>query len=284
MGAAPAIFSDLGPLRHHAKASTIGAWIAFALGVAILLAWTVLSTLLALDQLRQGREPSSLVVPLVMLFLFFVPIGGIFARKGWTGRLYELELHDHGVAYRSHAGRIEIRWSELSSVFWEELQHKAGLGFGLDVPTHRTAKLSLVPMRGTTIVIDDKLPDHVALAALVRDAAAEAMLPRYEAALAAGQRAVFGSIAFDAYGLHTPRLMVPWETVAFVRWEQSGPSAWYAVYNAHGQAITTFDTKTLPNQIIFEVLLTKFGKLGRPLHERSFGATIAGAVERLLAA
>jgi hypothetical protein len=275
--------ADLGALLRRAQASTIGAWIAFGAGMAILLVWVVLSVLLAVDQASRGASRGTIIAGLIGVFVFLVPLGAIFARKGWTGRLYRFDLHEHGAVYEEHAGRTEIRWSELSSVFWEELQHEAELGLGLSVGTHRTAKLSLVPMRGKTIAIDEKLPDHVALAALVRDTAEEAMLPRYEAALAAGQRVFFGSVGVDAHGIHTPRLMLPWESVAFVRGEQSGASAWYAVYGHNDACLTTFDTKGLPNEMIFQVVLTRFGKLGQAAHERSVGARLAGAVQNLLA-
>jgi hypothetical protein len=76
--------------------------------------------------------------------------------------------------------------------------------------------------------------------------------------------------------------MLPWETIAFVRWEASGASAWYAVYGHDGTCLTTMSTKTTPNEIVFQTIMARMGKLADSAEERSLGATIAAAVRRLL--
>ncbi len=275
---------DLGALRQRTEASPVVGWIVFALGVVLLAAWAVLSTLFTVDQLRRGTASTGTVVAAIAIIgVFFVPLGAVFAWKGWTGRIRRFDLHERGVAWEDHGGRLAYGWDEIRDVTWKELEHEADTGLGFGVSVRRTAELVLIPFRGTPITIDEKLPGHVELAAHVRDVAAEIMLPRYDAALAAGQRVLFGTVAVDGFGLHLTRATYPWESVSCILWESGGASAWYAVYNAHGQRVATVPTEGLTNQVIFEVVLGRFGKLVEGTGEASLGATIAAAAGKLLA-
>jgi hypothetical protein len=274
----------LGPLRRRVEANPLVAWLVFSFGCVILLGWAVLASLFAVDQLgRPAPSRGTIIFGLVMITLFFFPIGAIFARKGWTGRLHRFDLHDGGVAWEDHGGRVAYGWHEVRGVHWEELQHEAEIGLGIGVKTHATAKLTIVPFRGGQITVDEKLPDHVALAAHVRDVAAEALLPRYEAELAAARRVTFGTIGLDGSGIHLERAFYPWDMIGAVQWESSGASAWYAIYNVHGQRVATVATAGVLDAVVLEAFLERFGKLRTAAEATSFGAQLTASARRLVA-
>jgi hypothetical protein len=272
----------MGRLVRRAQASPLVAWIVFSLGILILLAWAGLSLALVLDQLQRKPPPDAVWIgPLVMAF-FFVPLGTVFAVKGYRGRILRFDLHEGGVAFEDYKGRVALSWVEIATCLWEQTAHVGDLGFGLEVTTRRLAKTTLQSVRGTTMVVDERFPDHLTLAAEVRDAAAEAMLPRFEAAIAAGQRVYFGRVGVDTWGLHLPEA-VPWTAIARVRWEPAGAEARYVVYGTSGARIGEIRCP-VPNEVVFQVVLTRFDKLGDAREEGApIGDQIFAAARGLLA-
>ncbi|MEO7112010.1 MAG: DUF6585 family protein [Polyangiaceae bacterium] len=251
----------LGPLVRRAAAQPIVGWLIFAVGMLLLLAWAGLSIAFSMDQIHRMKDSSGWWVgPLVMAF-FFVPFGLGFAIKGYRGRILRFDLHQGGVAYEDSAGRIAMSWNEISGVYWKELAHVAKLGFGVDVTTHGSATATVVAPGKKNIVVDARFPDHVAFAAQVRDAAAEAMLARIEQSITAHQRVYFGPIGIDTNGISLGNAQYPWSAIGSVRWESARERAYYAFYAPDNSPITTIDTTHVPNEIILQVVLGRFGKL-----------------------
>lgn len=76
----------MGHLVRRAQASVVTAWIVFAVGIVILLAWAGLSLAFVSDQLQRKVPGDGVWIgPLVMAF-FFVPFGAAFAVKGYLAR------------------------------------------------------------------------------------------------------------------------------------------------------------------------------------------------------
>jgi hypothetical protein len=274
----------LGRHIHRAQASALVAWLIFSVGMVILLAWAGLSAAFAIDQ-RSRAMPGDgwWIGPLVMAF-FFVPFGLIFAVKGYRGRVLRFDLYDGGFAFEDRNGRVSLPWDEIGSVFWEGLSHIAKLGFGVDVTTHGSAKVTILSMRQKPIVVDERFPDHVKLCAMVRDAAAAAMLPRIEAAIVAGQPVFFGPVGVSREGFSLGHIRLSWNAVGSVRWESSRELAWYALYDSNGAFVTKVDAAVVSNEVIFRVVLGRLGKLGVSEGQASpLGDEILATARRFLA-
>ncbi len=274
--------SSIGRLLLRARLSPLVGWIVFVLGLLLLSAWATLSLLFVLDQRSRGVGDATLWIgPLVMAF-FFVPIGAVLAVKGYRGRVLGLDLYEGGLAFADRAGRYEVGWGEVVSIFSERVGHVANVGFGVGVTTHESAKLTVVSSRHPPIVVDNRFPDHVRLADRVLAAAAEGMLPRYEQALRSGKRMSFGPLALDGWGLHLAQ-PYPWSAIGQVRWERRGAQAVYAVYSSHGAPLAEIGTRGVANEAILQVLLGRLGKLGDSGQERPLGDHAVAAVQRLVA-
>ncbi|AKU97349.1 hypothetical protein AKJ09_04013 [Labilithrix luteola] len=218
-----------------------------------------------------------------MVAFFFVPLGVIFTVKGLRGRILCMELFERGVVFTNYRGGQTLLWEDITAVYWEQFSHRTDVALGLEVTTHRTAKLTIVPRFGKHVVVDERFPRHVELAAVIRDAAGEAMLPRHEAALMRGERIFFGPVGIDRWGLHTAQAAYPWEIVAAVRWEPDGPSAWYSVYGTNHARLTTLSASAIPNGIIFQIILERLGKLGASAGaDAALGDGLLTAARRLL--
>ncbi|APR78727.1 Hypothetical protein A7982_04074 [Minicystis rosea] len=271
----------MGPLVQRAQASAVVAWIIFALGMIILLGWAGLSIALVSDQLQRKPTPDGVFIGPIVMAVFLVPLGSIFAVKGYRGRILRFDLHEGGVAFEDYKARLAVPWAEVAAVLWEQTAHVGDLGFGVEVTTQRVAKTVVQTARGGSVVVDERFPDHVRFAARVRDAAADAMLPRFEAALTAGQRVFFGRVGVDTWGMHLPEA-VPWDAIGGIRWESHGASASYTVYRNDGGRIGEIRCP-IPNEIIFQVVLSRMGKLGDAHQEGTpLGDEIIGAARRLL--
>lgn len=271
----------LGRLVVRSQASVVTAWFVFAAGMALLLAWAGLSTgFVSVMHTAKRHDGAVWIGPLVMA-LFFVPIGLILAIKGYRGRVLRVDLHEGGVAFQDTAGRKAFVWLDIQAVHWERSDYVGDLGMGIDVTTRRVAKLTIESRRRETIVVDERFPDHVAFGARVRDAAAEGMLPAYDAAIAAGQRVYCGPVGLDSWGLHlaTP---LPWHAIASVRWVSDGPTARYVVIGSQGVPVGEIHCPT-PNEVILQILLTRFGKLAENNGTDSpVGDELVATVRRML--
>lgn len=272
----------LGRLMHRAQISSIAGWLVFLAGMLLLLAWAGLSIALVSDQMSRNPEGGTPWIGAVVLSVFFVPLGLIFTFKGLSGRVLRIDVHEGGIAYRAAKERRTLLWDHTAAVLWEEMEHVAELGFGMNVAARSTAKTTLHPFGDAPIVVDERFPDHVRLAAYVRDAAAAGMLPRFEAALYAGQRVSFGNVGLDGWGLYLPEA-VAWDQVASVRWQSLGQRARYVVTGPDGSHIADIPCP-LPNEVIFQVLLKQKDKLGGALDDApSLGSQLLASARALMA-
>ncbi|MFT3769092.1 MAG: hypothetical protein QM820_26935 [Minicystis sp.] len=252
------------------------------MGIVILLAWVGLSLAFVLDQLHRNPPGDAVWIGPLVMAIFFVPFGAGFAVKGYQGRILRVDLHEGGVAYQDNKGRLAFRWDEVAAVLWEQTAYVGDVGLGLEVTTRRLAKTTLHATGGKSIVVDERFPDHVKLAAQIRDAAAEAMLPHFEGALSAGRRVFFGHVGIDTWGLHL-REAIPWSAVAGIRWEPDGASARYVIYGTSGARIGEIRCP-VPNEVILQVVLSRLGKLGNSLEEGApLGDELLAAARGLLA-
>jgi hypothetical protein len=250
----------LGRLVRRAEASPLSGWLIFGLGLGLLLTWVVLATLMGLDQLSRARSAGTFWVgPLVMAFVF-VPLGLIFAVKGWRGRVHRLDVHERGLAFQDRAGRVVVPWDQIIGVYWAQFGHIAKLGLGVDLQTHRSAKLSVVSVKHKPIVVDERLPGHVELAAFVRDAAAAGMRARTLGAIEQGHRLFFGPLGVDSGGLYLGSEHYPWNQISRVTWQAQGQQAWYSIQGEDGAILRTVDDAAVFNQILLRELLDQYGK------------------------
>jgi hypothetical protein len=234
-------------------------WFVFTLGVFVLLTWVGLSVGYLSFASGRHREGVDLFIGPVIMTVFFAPIGSILAYKGYQGRVLELGVHEGGISYRDSSRALQWAWNEIVSVSWSQSAHVTDVGLGLGLTTHESAKVEIVSARQGMVMVDERFPDHVSLAARVRDAAARGMLPRFEAALSAGQRLHFGALGVDGWGLHGI-VTLPWTEVARVRWVSDGRFARYAIVDVHGAHRGDIPCP-VPNEAILRVVLERFGKL-----------------------
>lgn len=251
----------LGHLLKRSQAYAALAWFIFGVGIVILVAWIGLSAALVYDQHHNyGRPLGELwVMPLVM-GVMFLPLGLVFAVKGYRGRVHRVDLHENGVAFQDGSGRTTMRWDELQSVFYEEFAIKTTVALVLDVTTRRTAKLTMLAPNRKPIVVDENVPDHFALANTIRAMATAAMLPRFDAAIAAGQRVYFGPIGIDRQGLHLTHVTYPWHVIAQVYFETTLTGASWVIFGANGARLNAIDTRSVPNEGVFQLVLERFGR------------------------
>jgi hypothetical protein len=282
-GHAPAApFGDaLGRRLDRAASPAFFAYIVLGAGLLILTAWVVLGTLVYLDQRERMPDNPAWLAPVVM-GVFFAPIGLALAVKGFRGRLYRVDVHEGGVVFEDRRGRVVLPWGQLQHSYYEELERRAEMGLGVDVGVGRKATLRLEGARGQTIVIDDRLPGHVAFARRVHEEAARVMLPRYEAALSAGQPVSFGPLTFDRNALYLPQGTLPWSAVVCVRWESRGALAWWALVAPNGQSHADFSTTLVPDQLVLAALLERLGKLAPSDAPTSLVGELVAGARRLL--
>lgn len=95
---------------------------------------------------------------------------------------------------------------------------------------------------------------------MVHELATAAMLPRFEAAIAAGQRVYFGPIGVDRWGLHLAHVTYPWPVVAQVYFQSHGGSASWVIFGANGARLNSVNTSLVPNEGVFRVVLGRFGR------------------------
>jgi hypothetical protein len=254
----------------------------FGAGMALLLVWLGLSLAFVVDQMSRATPGNVWIGPIV-LGLFFGPFALIFALKGWRGRHLRIDLHDHGVAYAEGVHQREVAWDDVRSVVFESHDLVSDLGFGIDVTTRRVAKLVIQAPFQPAIVIDERFPNHHDLVAVVHQASAEAMLPRFEAALQAGHQVTFGPLVVHQLGIGWQHGGLGWNEIGTIGWEPRGASACYAVYDTQGALCAEFDT-ALENRLVFEGLLARAGKL-REAWERKAPTVdrVVGAARRALA-
>ncbi len=250
---------SLGPRLHLARVSGLVGWIIFGLGLVILLAWVGLSAAFMVDAAGRHRAGLDLwVLPLAM-GVFFLPFGLILAVKGLQGRVLEVGIHAGGIYYRERSRSVSWTWDDIVSVSWSQSDRLSDVGLGFEVTTRRTARVEIRSVRQGSVLIDERFPDHLALATMVRDTAARNMLPRYEAALAAGRRVYFGGLGIDHWGLHGA-VVLPWSDVGQVRWVSEGSWARYAIIDGAGAHRGDVHCP-VPNESVLREVLERFGKL-----------------------
>jgi hypothetical protein len=252
----------LGNLVRRAEASPLVAWFIFGVGAVLLLAYAVLATLLSLDQMSRAKGGGGWWIGPLVLAFFFVPLGLIFVVKGLRGRVYRLDVFEGGLAFQDRAGRVVVPWDEIIGVYHAQFGHIAKLGLGVDLQTHRSAKLSVVSARQKPIVVDERLPNHVDFATFVRGAAANGMRARTMGAFQQGQPVSFGGLTVDRSGLYIGQQHLPWQAISRVTWQSQREQAWLSIMAENGAIMGTVDDAHVFNSALLQELLAQHGKAG----------------------
>lgn len=235
----------MGELIRRGAVNLVLGWIGFGLGVVVLLGWAGLTLAFLRDQAAGDPARTGMWVGLIVLGVTLLPLGLLITWRGWRARQLRIDVHAGGVAYADGLDREAVPWDDVQSLFFDR---------------YPAVRLTIQAPFKPPIVIDGRFPDHTALAEAAHQLAVQAMQPRLEAALHAGQRVVFGPLALDGWGVHVGHGAYPWDAVGALRWEARGTSMCCALYGADGALLAELDPR-IPNRTVLERLLTQMGKV-----------------------
>jgi hypothetical protein len=182
---------------------------------------------------------------------------GLLARLACAGRSHtvSVDVHQGGLIRRDRAGELTLPWSEVALVY--ELLEEVDTPIG----TRLEPKVVLESKSGRRIVLDRSLARHVDIARAAAARAQDAMLLRFESALAVGRHIELGPISLDSFGLHTPDAVHSWASIAFVRWERLIYRGSFSVHLLDGGVAARVPSEYVPNPRVLLALLERQGKL-----------------------
>lgn len=206
------------PVSEH-RPTGASRWVGVVLGGLSLLG-AGLSVLFAglgvLEQLSRRRPDfagalvgpaSGLVVCLALAALFFW-----IAWRNWRRAA---ALFQDGLACYDRKGLKLARWDEIDTVYQHIVKQYVN---GVHTGTFHTYRVNL--RDGTKLVLDNRMRDVESLGTAVVRGSTRALLPRYVAALEAGQRLDFGPLGLDRQGLYAGSKSLSWQEIKAVKLEQ----------------------------------------------------------------
>jgi hypothetical protein len=247
---------ELGRVVAISRAPSRSGITILALGVFVLFVWAGLcaTTFVFFSGYPLAR------VALVLGFesLMLVPVALYAIAYGAARRLVEVAVHEGGVSVRDRATRSALAWTEIERVY-ESLEE-------VDTPIGKRleGRFVLEGRSGRRIVIAHGLPRYAEVGALAASTAQAELLPSFETALGAGNKASFGPLTIDGFGVHTRDASFAWTQIAFVRWERVLYRGSYAIQLTTGQVGARIPSEHVPNPRVLLAVLERYGKLEQP--------------------
>jgi hypothetical protein len=197
-------------------------------------------------------DDSGALLPLIFgVILFALGAWGLFsAIRNWA---IGAALYEGGFALKDRQGVKQVRWNEIESVWQNITNHYR---YGVKVSTTYLYTIHLTDK--TKITLDNKYPKIGDLGKAISIGAANALFPKYWAAVQSGQRANFGPLALDRTGIYLGNKALTWQEIKAVKIAQGIISVkkeggWFNW--------ATVTVPQIPNFFIFYDLVSRFTKV-----------------------
>lgn len=152
---------------------------------------------------------------------FLLPLlcGGLILPAGaWTvftvfrnWRL-NLALYEGGFAYVDRQGLRQVKWTDIDAV-WQSITKHYRYGVHVGTTYNYTIQLN----DKSKITLDNKFSKIEQAGKAITNGSANALFPKYVAALKSGQRVTFGPLSLDPYGLYSGNKSLTWQEIKAVK-------------------------------------------------------------------
>lgn len=211
----------LGAFVSEHKPSTFNRWAGLAAGCVFVIAAPALLLagfyLLYDAYIRTGlyRLDESLFWLPLLCGVIGAPIGlyGLF--QSWRNWGLAAALYEGGFAYHDRKGLRQIKWGDIDAT-WQSITKYYRYGIHTGTTYIYTIQLN----DKSRIVLDNKFPKIESLGKAITNGSANALFPRYVAALKSGQRVTFGPIAMDINGLYSGNKSLQWKDIKAIKTSQ----------------------------------------------------------------
>lgn len=247
--------TSLGPMRSEHKGSGASKWLGIVLGGLSVLGaagCVLVAGIGVLEQLsrpRGGDIGDALIGPLVGLVIC-LGLGALFFWIAWRNWRLAAALFEEGFAYYDRKGLRVVPWDDIDLVYQSIIKRYVN---GVYAGTMHTYTVML--RDGARLVLDDRLRDVEAIGGAVVKTSAVRLLPRYAAAVQAGQRVSFGPLALDLNGLYSGSKSLAWGEIKAVKLDRGILSV-----AKEGKWLnwTSATVPQIPNFYVLMTLLSRF--------------------------
>lgn len=181
------------------------------------------------------------------------PLGLYGLYQSWRNWGLAVALYEGGFAYNNRSDLKQIRWDDIDAVWQSITKHYR---YGIHTGTTHLYTIQLNDK--TRILLDNKFPKIENLGKAITNGSANALFPRYVAALKSGQRATFGPLAMDMSSLYSGSKSLEWKDIKAIKISQGIISikkegGWFNW--------ATVTVPQVPNFWVFLELVSRFTKV-----------------------
>ncbi len=195
---------------------------------------------------------SGFILPLI-LGVILLPAGLWTLWQSFLNWSLAAALYEGGFAYNDRGGLRQVKWGDISAVWQNIIKYYR---YGVHV---RTTYLYTIELNDKTrFKLDNKFQKIEALGKAIVNGTTQALLPKYTATLASGQRLTFGPLALDTNGLYSGNKSLTWQEIKAVKINKGIISirkegGWFNW--------VTVSVPQVANFPIFAILVSRFTKL-----------------------
>jgi len=181
------------------------------------------------------------------------PLGLYGLVQSWRNWPLAVALYEGGFAYHDRKGLRQIRWDEIEAVWQSITKH-----YRYGIHTGTTYLYTIQLNDKTRLTLDNKFPKIEGLGKAITNGSANALFPKYVAALKSGQRVTFGPLSLDLNGLRAGNKSLEWKDIKSVRIQQG--MIWI---KKEGGWLNwaSYSVPQVPNFWIFLDLVSRFTKV-----------------------